>query len=104
MQKFSETLVTLKSEAAISKIEIFSQSGALIGKIENKPGSSGSIKVYNHLYLEFGEINAEAALKGLEIFSEYTEEAKINPGSHPNIDRLFDVINDHKVLKIKIIK
>lgn len=104
MQKFNEILTTLKSEHDITKIEIFSQSGSLEGKIENKPGSLGSLKVYNHLYLKFGEINTEAALKGLEIFSEHTKEAKKNPGKHPNIDRLFDVINNHKVLRIKIIK
>ena len=104
MQKFKEILPTLKSEPNVTKITIFRESGSLEGKIENKPGSLGSLKVYTHLYLKFGEINTEAALKGLEIFSEHTKEAKTNPGKHPNIDRLFDVINNHKVLKIKINK
>jgi hypothetical protein len=49
-------------------------------------------------------LTIDAALKGIELYSEHSKEAKDYPGKHPNIDRLLDIIKNEKVLKIKIIK
>ena len=51
----------------------------------------------------FKEINLAAAQKGLDLFSEHTAEAKKNPGSHPNIDRLINIVKTNGTLRVEII-
>ncbi len=33
-------------------------------------------------------------MEGLTLFAEHTNDAEKNPGKHPNIDRLFKVIEE----------
>ena len=113
--------------------------------IENKPGKSGSVKVYNYLLQQFpglhnsrvahaflhtpsvrpesigragapiphstkpcalsprschagGEITRQAAYLGVAVYAEHVEDSHSNPGKHPNIDRLFNVINSGRTL------
>jgi len=75
----------------------------LEGSIENKPGSQGSVRVYQYLAQQFGSINPQAAKKGLEIYAEHTQDAEQNPGKHPNIDRLFEIVSCGISLQVKII-
>ena len=49
MQKFKDILETLEDASHIKKIEFYDKDKTLVGQIENKPGSLGSIKVYHHL-------------------------------------------------------
>jgi hypothetical protein len=72
--------------------------------IKSKPGSMGSIKVYYYLYETFGVINSDAAMEGIDLYAEHTEDAQNNPGKHPNIDRLLDVIDSDITLQVKIIE
>ena len=76
----------------------------LHGVIKSKPGSMGSIKVYYYLYETFGVINSDAAMEGIDLYAEHTEDAQNNPGKHPNIDRLLDVIDSDITLQVKIIE
>jgi hypothetical protein len=87
---FSDVLATLPSIEHLSAIELSIQD-KLIARIENKPGSAGSVRVYHALFQEFGEINRAAANKGLEIYAEHTKDAIAFPGKHPNIDRLLEI-------------
>jgi hypothetical protein len=103
MQKFSDILLTLDDSDHIDRIEIYKNNN-LIGTIENKPGSQGSIKVYHHLWKLFGAITLDAAIEGLDLYSEHTEDAQKNPGKHPNIDRLLSVLENEESLNLKIIK
>jgi hypothetical protein len=57
--------------------------------------------VYNHLAQTYGSINLEAAKKGLEIFAEHTDDARTNPGKHPNIDRLIAIEQGGPALRVK---
>ena len=41
------------------------------------------------------ELNRTSAQQGVEWFAEHVEDAKANPGKHPNIDLLFKVINEN---------
>ena len=104
MQKFKDTLEKFEDASHVKKIILSNKSGEIVGSINNIPGSLGSIKLYQHLYLNFGELSIDAALKGIELYSEHSKEAKNYPGKHPNIDRLLDIIENEKNLKIKIIK
>ncbi len=76
--------------------------GSLAGIIENKPGSQGSVRVYHHLFKKWGSLSVNAAKEGLKLYAEHTEDAEVNPGKHPNIDRLFSVIEDNKPLSVKV--
>ncbi len=67
--------------------------------IENAPGTAGSFRVYAALAAKHGAINADAAQEGLSIYAEHTEDARLNPGKHPNIDRLFEVLETGSVLR-----
>ena len=103
MQKFNDILLTLDDSDHIDRIEIY-RNNSLVGTIENKPGSQRSIKVYQHLWKLFGAITLDAAIEGLDLYSEHTEDAEKNPGKHPNIDRLLSVMENEESLDLKIIK
>ena len=102
MKKFSDFLATLANTDHIQKIDLFNADKSLAGSIENKPGSQGSVKVYHHLFKKWGSINKDAAKDGLKIYAEHTQDAEENPGKHPNIDRLFGVIETGEALTVLI--
>lgn len=103
MTQFSEVLNTLPAIDQIDRLELTDANGALV-EIENRPGKAGSVAVYNALLLEFGSLNADAAQKGLALYAEHTEDARSNPGKHPNIDRLFDLIKSGGEMAIKVVE
>ncbi|MDH3326854.1 MAG: DUF2322 family protein [Gammaproteobacteria bacterium] len=104
MSQFKKNIESLPSVDQLAGLEIMAVNSELpIVVIQNKPGKSGSLAVYNYLHNKFGGVTPESALCGLELFGEYTEEAKLNPGSHPNIDFLIGVINEDMEYQIKLI-
>ena len=103
MQKFSDILLTLDNADDVKRIELFYLDGKPAGVIENKPGSQGSVKVYTHLYKMYGEISLDAAVEGLSLYAEHTEDAENCPGKHPNVDRLINVLENEEPLKVKVI-
>ena len=68
MQKFKDILETLEDASHIKKIEFYDKDKTLVGQIENKPGSLGSIKVYHHLWRVFGQLNLDAAIEGMDLY------------------------------------
>ena len=104
MQKFSDVLLTLDSADGVQRIELYAPNGSLVGQIENKPGSQGSVKVYYHLFKMYGEISLDAAVEGLSLYAEHTEDAENCPGKHPNVDRLINVLENEEPLTVKVIQ
>lgn len=102
MQKFSDVLLTLDDASHVQKIELFNLNGSVAGVIENKPGSHGSVKVFYHLFRMYGEISLDAAVEGLSLYAEHTPDAENSPGKHPNIDRLFNILEDEQTLTVKV--
>jgi hypothetical protein len=102
-QSFKHVLNALPNIEHIKKINLYDQNDNLVDAIENLQGTQGSLKVYFYLYKNFKEINLAAAQKGLDLFSEHTAEAKKNPGSHPNIDRLINIVKTNDTLKVETI-
>jgi hypothetical protein len=98
---FAEILSTLESADHLTKLELHAPDGSVVATIENKPGSQGSLKVYSHLFKKYGAITVEAAQDGLELYAEHTADARTNPGKHPNIDRLLDLIAQNGRLDVK---
>jgi hypothetical protein len=103
MQKFSEILPTLENTDHVLAVELFDASGQQVARIDNVPGSSGSVRVYCHLAKQWGVINAEAARAGLQLYAEHTEDARANPGKHPNIDRLLALQENAGSLQVKLV-
>lgn len=102
MITFADVVKTLPAIEHIAKLELY-EGETLIDTLENKPGKSGSVAVYNALAQEFGSLNKAAATKGLILFAEHTADAQSHPGKHPNIDRLFAIIEGDGELRIQTV-
>lgn len=99
---FAENLKQLPRISHIAAIQLLDGDGAVAATIDNKPGQVGSLTIYNHLGQIYGAITAEAANKGLELYAEHTEDARQNPGKHPNIDRLLEITAEKQgTLRVK---
>ena len=98
---FAENLKKLPGISHLAAINLLDAEGNVLAAIENKAGSQGSLAVYNHLAQTYGSINVEAARKGLEIFAEHSEDARLHAGKHPNIDRLIAIESGQPALRVK---
>jgi hypothetical protein len=98
---FAENLKALPGVSHLHAITLLDGEGNVAATIENKPGQTGSLAVYNHLGQLYGAITAEAAKKGLELYAEHAEDARVHPGKHPNIDRLLALLADGGKLRVK---
>lgn len=98
---FAENLKKLPGISHLAAINLLDGEGNVVAGIENKPGSQGSVAVYNHLAQTYGAITPEAAKKGLELYAEHTEDARAHPGKHPNIDRLIELVESGRSLRAK---
>ena len=101
MAKFAENLKKLPGISHLAAINLLDAAGDVLVAVENKAGSQGSLAVYNHLAQTYGALTPDAARKGLELYAEYAEDARLHPGKHPNIDRLIVLIDEKKTLRIK---
>tara|TARA_B100000768_G_C11255051_1_gene365988 strand:+ start:1174 stop:1485 length:312 start_codon:yes stop_codon:yes gene_type:complete len=102
MKKFKDQLSELPDVSHLKKITLLDSTGAECGHILNKAGTQGSLKLYNHLFIVFAELNVNAAAEGLQLYCEHVSDAKDNPGKHPNIDCLLDILETKKSLKMVI--
>ena len=99
---FSENLKQLPRISHLAALQLLdAEDGSLVATVENQPGQTGSLAVYNHLAQYFGVINAEAAKKGLELYAEHTADARAHPGKHPNIDRRIKLLEEPRKLRVK---
>ena len=101
MAVFAEILKTLPGVSHLAAMNLLDSNGQLVATIENRPGQAGSLVVYNHLAQVYGAITPEAARKGVELYAEHSEDARLQPGKHPNIDRLFGLIERGETLYTK---
>ncbi|MBY4596098.1 DUF2322 family protein [Ottowia caeni] len=90
---FADNLRQLPSIAHLAAVELLDDTGNVVASIPNQPGKTGSLTVYAALAAKHGSINPAAAQEGLTLFAEHTDDARQNPGKHPNIDRLLEVIS-----------
>jgi hypothetical protein len=98
---FAENLKQLPKVSHLAALQLLDANGEVLASIENKPGQTGSLAVYNHLAQLYGAITAEAAKKGLELYAEHTTDAQAHPGKHPNIDRLVTLVAEGGQLRVK---
>ena len=98
---FADKLMTLPGVSHVASIQLLNAADEVVATIENKPGQAGSLAVYNHLAQIHGAITPDAATQGIEIFAEHGEDARLNPGKHPNIDRLIGLAERGETLRVK---
>jgi len=99
---FADNLAQLPPVTHLAELQLLDAAGNVVATIENKPGKAGSLAVYAALAAKHGRIDAAAAEEGLQLFAEHTASARSHPGSHPNIDRLLDVVATGKALAVKL--
>ena len=98
---FKENLAVLP-EVKGSRLRLFDDQGCEAAVIENAPGTAGSFRVYAYLAGRHGAINVSAEQEGLSIYAEHTEDARLNPGKHPNIDRLLEILVAGKTCSVRV--
>ena len=92
---FKEILETLPTIGHLTGLNVMDDE-TIIHNIPAIPGKLGSLRLYNALSEKFnGKLNRTSAQQGVEWFAEHVEDAKSNPGKHPNIDLLFKVIDEN---------
>lgn len=104
MSSFADKLRQLPTITHLCALELIDAAGQVAATIDNQPGKAGSVAVYNALAAKHGSINVAAALEGLQLFAEHTESARQHPGSHPNIDRLFEVIASGQGYTVRLVQ
>ncbi|MBP9942562.1 MAG: DUF2322 family protein [Comamonas sp.] len=100
---FADNLQQLPSIDHLAALQLIDAQGNVAATIPNEPGKAGSVRLYAALAAKHGRINVAAAQEGLELFAEHTEAARQHPGSHPNIDRLLQVIASGQTYDVKLI-
>jgi len=89
--RFKEILETLPPTEGIEAIVLLDATGHPIDRLENRPGTAASVRIYLALVKRHGHIDCKAAKEGLGFYAEHVEDARNHPGKHPNIDRLIGI-------------
>lgn len=98
---FADNLRSLPNVEHILRLELLDAQGTFVCTLENKPGTAGSVAVYHAVSRPNGWLNWDAAQRALDLYAEHTAAARAQPGAHPNIDRLFEVIAQNTVLQVR---
>ncbi len=98
---FADNLKALPETAGV-RLRLRDASGAEVAVIDNAPGTAGSFRIYAYLAEKYRGITPAAAGEGLAIYAEHTDDARLNPGKHPNIDRLIAITADAAALSAAI--
>lgn len=102
---FADKLATLPKIDKIKTLQLYGgKHSELLGEIANQPGQTGSVAVYYHLGVKYGAISPKAAREGLELYAEHADDARQHPGKHPNIDRLFAIIESGDFVSVRVIE
>lgn len=103
MTTFADNLATLPATGPIARLELHDADGHCIAVIENRPGSAGSVAVYHAVSRPDGLLDRTAAEHALVLYAEHTADARLHPGKHPNIDRLFQLITADAAFQVNVV-
>ncbi len=84
---FADNLAGLPASDHLAAVVLEDAEGR-VERIDNRPGSQGSVRVYAYLAGRHARLDVAAAREGLALYAEHTDDARMHPGKHPNIDRL----------------
>ncbi|AOV17755.1 hypothetical protein BJI67_12460 [Acidihalobacter aeolianus] len=104
MSSFEDNLKSLKQPYEhIAVLEGYADGYEPAFAIENRPGSQGALAVYYEVAVKHGGLTPKAAEEALALFAEHTDDARKHPGAHPNIDRLFAIIEQELYYSVKAV-
>lgn len=101
MPSFADNLEKLPSIDEIGALELYGDGYEPEAVIENSPSTRGSLAVYYHVAVLHGGLTQKAAREALKLFAEHAEHARAHPGAHPNIDRLFRIVEENLLYSVK---
>jgi hypothetical protein len=79
----------------VEEVVVALPAGGGAWRVPNAPGKAASARIYAHLAAAHGGVlGVAAAQEGLRLYGEYVDEARREPGSHPNIDLLLRVADE----------
>lgn len=104
MASFKDNLETFPPADGIARLELLDAAGAIVGAVENRPGSTGSLRLYLELARRFGAITPQAAEAGCALYAEHAADARANPGKHPNVDRLLGLVAGGGTLATRVVR
>ncbi len=93
----------LPDVSQIDRLELFDGDYTPVAVIENREGQRLSLQIYYKVALAFGGIGPKAANSALLRYGDHAEDARKNPGKHPNIDRLFEIIANDGHLSVNAV-
>lgn len=103
--QFKDYLATFPDIAHLSGLNVKNTQNDVVHYIPAIEGKLGSLKLYNALFAKFyGKLTAYEARQGLEWFAEHVADAHQHHGKHPNIDLLFQVIEEDLALTLEPIE
>lgn len=104
-KNFGADFNNLPDTSHLKKITLSNTASKQCHSIDNIPGKQASVKILYAISSanEF-KINRDQASMGVTLFGAYAEEEKQQPGTHPNIKLLFDIIENNQVWKVEAIK
>jgi hypothetical protein len=102
-RSFAENLADMPQVDDLAGMELSAPDSSAVEVIENKAGSQGSLRLYRYLMNKHGLINPAAAAEGLALYAEHTQDARLNPGKHPNIDRLLKIESGGSVYCVRLL-
>jgi hypothetical protein len=100
---FQENLRQLPEIKHIARLELYGDGYEPEAVIENEPGSQGSLAVYYKVAIDHGGLTPNAARDALGLFAEHVQDAHDHPGKHPNIDRLFRILDENLFYSVKAV-
>ena len=87
-QGLKENVAALPSAAHVKRITLPQIKHELVPA----PGKMASVAIYAYLaQTHAGKLTQAAAAEAIKLYAEASDDAKLHPGSHPNIDLLFPV-------------
>lgn len=98
---FASNLEKLPDTDRYTRMELYAGGIEPAAVIENVDGSRGSFRIYYAVSRKWGGIGPSAAKEALDLFAEHADDARANPGKHPNIDRLFRVIENDEYFSVR---
>uniref|UniRef100_A0A7S3VIB2 Uncharacterized protein n=1 Tax=Dunaliella tertiolecta TaxID=3047 RepID=A0A7S3VIB2_DUNTE len=89
-RSLAENVQKLPSTDSVRRVRL----PALNITIDNIPGKKASVAIYSFLAAKHGIIDKQAAAEGLRLYDEKVAEAEAQPGAHPNIDLLQQIVKE----------
>lgn len=104
MSKLNSKYYELETDDSITEIIIYTKDHQPVGQLHNVEGQSASFRIYLAMAKRYVcHLNIQSAHFALELYGDYVGQEQQNPGQHPNIRRLLDVIEREDEFLLELI-